>query len=224
MPRPKRLDNAGQIYHVLNRANARLKIFDQQIDYVEYLQTLSKGLKKFKVDVYVFIVMPNHWHIICSPQVDGELSKLMHWVTMTHTQRWHSRKGTRGSGHFYQGRFKSFLIQDDGHFLQVCRYVERNALRAGLVNKAENWKWSSLFQRRNNAGIVQLSKWPIDIPRNYLNYLNESQSENELVNIRKSVNKQKPFGDNNWLLEVISKYGLQSTVRDGGRPKRENRS
>ncbi|MFT7565631.1 MAG: putative transposase [Candidatus Paceibacteria bacterium] len=110
MPRPKRLDIASQIYHVLNRANARLQIFDQQIDYEEYLETLNEGLNKFDVNLYSYEIMPNHWHHVMSPKKDGELSRLMHWVSMTHTQRWHARRGTRGSGHFYQGRFKSFLI------------------------------------------------------------------------------------------------------------------
>src|SRR5208337_3088457 len=91
-----------------------------------------------------YCVMPNHWHLIVWPRQDGELSRFVGWLTLTHTQRWHAQRHTRGSGHVYQGRFKSFPVQGDEHFLTACRYVERNALRANLVERAEAWRWCSL--------------------------------------------------------------------------------
>src|SRR5258707_5271366 len=96
--------------------------------------------------------MPNHWHLVVRPQHDGDLSRFVGWVTLTHTQRWHARQHTVGSGHAYQGRFKSFPVEADDHFLTLCRYVERNALRAALVVRAEEWRWSSLAQRLASPG------------------------------------------------------------------------
>ena len=74
------------------------------------------------------------------------MSRFTGWLTLTHTQRWHAHRHNTGSGHLYQGRFKSFPVQDDGHFFTVCRYVERNALRANLVQRAEDWRWGSLHR------------------------------------------------------------------------------
>ncbi|HUG92188.1 MAG TPA: hypothetical protein VML55_15210, partial [Planctomycetaceae bacterium] len=85
--------------------------------------------------------MPNHWHLVVWPAGDGDLSEYMRWLTVTHTQRWHAAHHTSGTGALYQGRFKS------EHFLTVCRYVERNALRANLAGSAEAWRWGSLWQR-----------------------------------------------------------------------------
>ncbi len=88
--------------------------------------------------------MPNHWHFVLRATEDGGMSDFLRWVSLTHTMRLHAHYHTTGEKHIYQGRFKSFPVQDDAHFLTVCRYVERNALRAGLVARAEDWKWGSL--------------------------------------------------------------------------------
>src|SRR5271154_2044973 len=90
--------------------------------------------------------MPNHWHLVVWPRNDGELSPLVGWLTLTHTQRWHAHHRSAGSGHVYQGRFKSFPIQEDEHFHTVARYVERSALRANLVGRGEDWRWGSLYR------------------------------------------------------------------------------
>jgi putative transposase len=115
-----------------------------------------------------YSLMPNHWHLVVWPRRDDELSDFGHWLTLTHTQRWHAHYHDVGTGHLYQGRFKSFPIEEDGHFLQVCRYVERNAFRAGLVERAEAWRWSSLWQRQQREQLPQwiLSAWPVQEPRN----------------------------------------------------------
>ncbi len=91
-----------------------------------------------------FCVLPNHWHSVLWPREDGDLSDYMGWLTNTHPRRWHLAHGTVGTGALYEGRFKSYPILEDEHFFTVCRYVERNALRANLVTSPEQWRWSSL--------------------------------------------------------------------------------
>jgi len=81
--------------------------------------------------------MPNHWHFLFWPRKDGELSEVMRLLSVTHTQRWHAHRHTAGTGPVYQGRFKSFPVQSDEHFLTVARYVERNPVRTNLVLRAE---------------------------------------------------------------------------------------
>ena len=138
MPRAIRTDVGNYCYHVINRANARLPIFFKEEDYVLFEQVLEEAKEKYDMRILAYILMPNHFHLVLYPKNDGDLSKFMQWLTLTHTQRWHNQKMTRGTGHLYQGRYKSFLIEEDNHLLSVIRYVERNALRANLVKKAEN--------------------------------------------------------------------------------------
>jgi len=116
-----------------------MTIFHTDADYEAFERLLCEGLEKFPVDLIAYQWMRNHWHMVISPREDGAMSRLMYWVTMTHTARHHAYYHCAGSGHLYQGRYKSFPIQSDEHFFVVCRYVERNALAAGLVDAAEQW-------------------------------------------------------------------------------------
>ncbi len=127
MPRPPRADEAGGLYHALNRGNARARIFRKEADYEAFERILAEGLERYEVQLYCFQLMPSHWHLVLRPNRDGEMSRFLRWITATHTMRYHAHYHTSGEGHVYQGRFKSFPIQDDGHFLAACRYVERYA-------------------------------------------------------------------------------------------------
>ena len=144
MGRPLRAAEAGYVYHVLNRANARMTIFEKDEDDEAFERVLAEAVERTKTRLLAYCLMPNHWHLMVWPQADGELSAFVGWLTLTHTQRWHAHRHSAGTGHVYQGRFKSFPVQEDEHFYTVCRYVERNALRANLVSQAEQWRWSSL--------------------------------------------------------------------------------
>jgi putative transposase len=166
--------------------------------------------------------MPNHFHLVLYPKKDGDLGKFMHWLTLTHTQRWHQSKNTKGTGHLYQGRYKSFIIEEDKHLLSVIRYVERNALRAKLVRKAENWKFCSLWRKLYGSSAQKklLSERPITEPDNYFSFVNTPQSEEEEEKIRFSVVKGRPYGNDNWSMKIIKKFSLESTVRLPWRPKK----
>ncbi len=140
MGRPQRASKGGFIYHALNRANAGLPIFEKEGDYEAFENILEEAVERYDVRLLSYQLMPNHWHLVVWPRKDGDLSKFIGWLTLTHTQRWHAHRQSAGTGHLYQGRFKSFVVQDDGHYLTVCRYVERNALRAGLAERADAWQ------------------------------------------------------------------------------------
>ena len=141
MPRRPRVSTGGLAYHVLNRRVGRLRLFDKPGDYLAFEKILQQAHERTGIRVAAYCLMPNHWHLLLWPRDDGELSEVMRWITVTHTQRWHAHRQTSGSGPVYQGRFKSFPVQSDEHFLTVARYVERNALRAKLVKRAEQWQW-----------------------------------------------------------------------------------
>jgi putative transposase len=222
MPRINRIDIGGEIYHITNRANARIQIFDNPKDYQLFEEVLNEAKERTHMCIYAYCIMPNHWHLVVSPKESGDLQKFMGWLTMTHTQRWHASHKTIGSGHLYQGRYKSFLVQSNNYFLQLCRYVERNPLRARLVKNAENWKWSSFWRRERGTKQQKklLNIWPITITKNYKEWVNTREDKEELKEIRYSVNKGKPFGNDRWVVKIINKFKLDSTLRNPGRPKK----
>ena len=221
MPRPPRVDVGGCVYHILNRANAGKQIFDSKGDYLQFESILEEAIKKYSMRLLAYCVMPNHWHLVLYPLEDGELRKFMSWLTSTHTIRWHLAKDTVGQGHIYQGRYKSFIVQTDAYLLNLIMYVERNAKRANLVERAEDWRWSSVWRREYGSEKQRkyLSEWPIEMPDEYISFLNEAQTEDEEEAIRKSVRKGNPYGDGVWMMKTIKKYGLESTLRKVGRPK-----
>ena len=224
MPRTERTDVGEYVYHVLNRANARVQIFDTDKDYQLFETTLEEAVEKHRMRLLSYCLMPNHWHLILYPKNNGDLARFMGWLTNTHTRRWHIEKGTVGQGHLYQGRYKSFLCQDDDHFLALVRYVERNARRANLVKKAENWKWSSSWIRENGTAKQKktLSTWPVSRPNDYLSWLNQAQTEDEEEAIRRSIVKGIPYGSGGWVDNVVKSFGLEQTLRRVGRPKTKN--
>ncbi len=221
MPRIPRVDIKDTVYHVINRANARLPIFFKEQDYQLFESILENGRERFDTRILAYCLMPNHFHLVLQPREDGGLQKFMQWVTVTHTQRWHSQNKTIGSGHLYQGRYKSFIIQEDNHLLAAIRYVERNPLRANIVRKAENWNFSSLYRRTFPEKFKLrkriLSDWPIEVPKDYISFVNESQTDEEISQIRYSVNRGKPFGSREWTYKIIKAFGLESTIRNRGR-------
>ena len=221
MGRPHRAAEGGYVYHVLNRANARLSIFDDDGDYEAFERVLLQAVERTRTRLLAYCLMPNHWHLVVWPREDGELSRFVGWLTLTHTQRWHAHRHSAGCGHVYQGRFKSFPIQEDGHLYTVTRYVERNALRARLVRRAEQWRWGSLFRwRRNNAEDRQLlAAWPLPRQASWIEHVNEPQTDVELAALRRSLQRGIPFGDEAWTDRAICQLGLETTLRPRGRPR-----
>lgn len=221
MPRAPRVDVADHVYHVLNRANARAQIFDDATDYTLFEQLLTDGVEEYNIMLLAYCLMPNHWHLVLCPQEDGALSQFMGWLSNAHTRKWHVAKGTIGQGHLYQGRYKSFLCQQDAHLLTLIRYVERNALKANLVHRAENWQWSSVWRREKGTDLQKklLASWPIPVPHEYLTLLNAPQSEAEESALERAESKGVPFGADGWVLETVERFGLEQTLRPVGRPK-----
>lgn len=221
MGRPHRAAEGSGIYHVLNRANARMTIFEDDEDYEAFEEVLAQAVQRTGTRLLAYCAMPDHWHLVVWPHEDGELSRFVGWLTLTHTQRWHAHRHSAGSGHVYQGRFKSFPIQDDEHFLTVARYVERNAQRAKLARRAEQWRWGSLYRwlRGSAEDKGLLAAWPLARKPNWVDRVNTPQTEAELQAVRQSVKRGCPFGDESWSAEAAARLRLESTRRPQGRPK-----
>ena len=222
MPRQPRVDEAGMIYHALNRGNRRQTIFHKDEDYEAFIRVLAEGLAKYAVEIFAFTLMPNHWHLVLRPAKDGQMGAFLRWVTATHTLRYHAHYHTRGEGHLYQARFKSFPIQSDEHFYVVCRYVERNPVRAKLVESAKRWRFGSLFRWNQSTEPVpaMLSPWPIRRLANWNNRVDAALSAKELAEIRTCVERGRPFGDQEWVENVADRHSLWYSLRPPGRPRK----
>lgn len=222
MGRVTRVDIGDTVYHVLNRANNRANLFSKDKHYLDFLEILKEASEFVPMRILSYCLMPNHWHLVLYPYKDGDLSKFMQRVSLTHTQRYHAQTKTIGHGHVYQGRYKSFPVQQNEYFLTLVRYVERNAKRAALVERAEYWSWSSLYVRLNGSEEQKklLSSWPVEMPDNYLEWVNQSQPKEEIENIRYSLKRNRPFGGETWISKMVKTFGLENTLRNPGRPSK----
>lgn len=223
MPRRPRVSTGGYAYHVLNRGVGRMTLFDNDDDYAAFERVLAEAVARLDPRLLGYCLMPNHWHLVLHPRADGDLSQFMRWLTVTHTQRWHAHFHTSGTGPVYQGRFKSFPVQRDGHLLAVLRYVERNPLRASLVERAQDWRWSSLHAGRSDdpERRAMLSAWPVPRPARWAATVNRPQSQTELEALRGCVRRGRPYGDERWVGRSAAALGLASTLRPRGRPRKQ---
>jgi putative transposase len=220
MGRAKRITLGGYVYHTLNRANGRLRIFRKDSDFLAFEQIMAEGIERFGMRICGYCIMANHWHLLLWPRRDGDLSAFMRWITLTHTQRYHVSHGKIGIGHLYQGRYKSFPVQDDSHYLTVLRYIESNPVGAGMVKHAGQWLWSSFAVRQGYEAPFELSDGPIELPSKWDRLVHENMAEAELDRVKKSIRRGAPFGDDRWKQLAADKLNLESTLRPRGRPKK----
>ncbi|OFV91511.1 MAG: hypothetical protein A3J75_05225 [Acidobacteria bacterium RBG_16_68_9] len=185
-------------------------MFKKDGDYAAFLNLLSEAKGRVPISLFSFCLMPTHFHAVLEARQPHQLSAFMQWWLTSHVRRYH--RHYHSSGHVWQGRFKSFPIQQDEHFLTVMRYVLLNPVRAGLVAQTGDWPWSSLHYP------LLLDPSPVPAPRNWDMLLAQPMTEAELDALRTSVTRQAPFGDPQWRHRVAQSGGLESTLRRRGRP------
>lgn len=221
MPRQARVSVADTIYHVINRANGRVQIFNSDADYKHFEALLLEAKELTGMRILAYCIMPNHFHLVLHPRTYNDLVTFMGWPTSTHVRQYRTRTESIGYGHLYQDRYKSFPVETNEYAATVIRYVEQNPLRAKLVQRAEGWQWSSLW-RREKGSVEQkklLDPMPIDLPTEYLEMVNDYTPAEKLDALRYSVNKGKPYGSGDWVEDTVEQFGLAYTLRGPGRPK-----
>lgn len=206
-------------YHGLNRGNGQARVFPARRDYEDFETLMEKACEHLAMRVLAYCLMPTHFHLVLWPHGDGDMGKWMQRLLTSHVRRHHGRHDS--SGHIWQGRFKAFPIQMDSHLLTVLRYVERNPLNSGLVLKAEQWEWSSLFARIHGKMGSVFSEWPLPRPAHWTAGVNEPQMGRELEDMRRCVAKDRPFGSRGWTIETARDLGLESSLRSRGRPRKK---
>jgi putative transposase len=221
MARKARVAPGGWAYHVLNRSVGKMEMFRKDKDYAAFERVIAEAADRHPMRILSYCVMPTHWHFVVWPEADGQLSAFFRWLTLTHAVRWRVSRRTVGYGHLYQGRFKSFPIQRDEHLLTVCRYVERNPLTAGRVERAGDWQWGSLWARDHAAAPVGklLARWPVERRRDWVDHVNEPLTAKEIERMALSLKRGRPFGDDRWVIGTAAKLNLEYSLRPEGRPR-----
>ena len=220
MPRQARIAPPGYFYHVMNRTAGRFIMLRKDPDFAALQHILLQAHQREPLPILAYCLMGNHWHFLVRPTKAGQMSRFFRWLTLTHAVRWRVAHHSVGYGHLYRGRFKAFPVQSGQSLLEVLRYVERNALSAKLVERAQDWRWSSLWAREHADPELTsiLSPWPGGRPANWLKYVNQPLTSQELACLTTSENRNRPYGQETWVRQVVGKLGLQHTVRNEGRP------
>jgi putative transposase len=225
MPRVARVAPGGLLYHVLNRSVGRMHMFRKPADFEAFQRVLVEAYEREPVRILAYCILSNHWHFVVWPERDGQLSDFFRWLAHTHAMRWRVSHRTVGYGHLYQGRFKSFPVQSDDHLLTLLRYVERNPLSARLVEKAQQWRWGSLWSRAHGDEAIKalLCPWPVSRPANWTARVNAPLSASELRRLRASFERGRPYGEDGWVRQTVKVLGLEHTVRREGRPSKADK-
>jgi putative transposase len=217
MPRVARGLADGHIYHIINRGNGRQQVFHGEGDYRSFVELLEQAGERHPVGLLAWCLMPNHFHLLVRPEQASDLSKWMQWLMTSHVRRYHQYHRT--SGHVWQGRFKSFIVQEDKHLFTVIRYIEANPVRAGLAPSARDWRWSS---HRGRTGLEKdVTESPaLPMPTDWTRYVDQAMTDMELEKIRNSLKRQAPYGEPLWQKRICLELGLESTIKPMGRPRK----
>jgi putative transposase len=216
-----RVAPGGEVFHVLNRANNKHRLFRTEHDYLAFYEIMRAAMAKCPIRLLAWCVMGNHWHFVAWPREDGDLSRFFGYLSLMHAVRWQTAHNAIGLGHVYQSRFKNFMIERDEHLLWVLRYVERNPLRANLVKRAQDWRWSSLHARLSGDERLTslLTEWPIERPADWTRYVNRPQTPAEEEAIAVAIKRGRPLGDDQWIGSRLRQYSdLRISTRPQGRP------
>jgi putative transposase len=224
---PRAIDE-GLIYHALNRGNNRADVFIGDGDREAFLEALKQTQVRYPFKLLGYCLMTNHFHLLLQPQPGQSISRILQSLTVAHTWRYHKRYSS--SGHVWQGRFKSPVIQDGKHLLVVLRYIEANPLRAAIVTDPGEYKWSSFQHHGMGRADALLSTFPewehlgstqSQRRRHWRQKVRASQREAELTAIRTSLRSGRPLGEAAWVERVSDRLGIDPRPRPRGRPPKE---
>jgi len=220
MPRTARVAPGGHIYHVLNRSVGRSRLFANDAEFEAFERIMVEAHQRHPLPILAYSFLPDRWHFVVWPKKDGQMTDFFRWLAHTHAMRRKRSRRKPANGRLYQGRYKSFLIQRDENLLTVLRFVERSPLAAGLVEKAQLWRFGSLGARKEGDRAIQslLAPWPVERPSNWTARVNAPLAQLELDRVQVSIERSRPFGSGDWVRRTTSRLGLEHTIRPEGRP------
>ncbi len=206
MPRPDREVIPGLPHHVTHRGNRREKIFFEEDDYRLYLRLLRKAAERYGVRVYDYALMPNHIHVIAVPKREESLSEAFQWADGKYAEIFNGLYDQ--VGHLWQGRFKSSPMDED-HMFNAVRYVLRNPVRAGLVARAEDYRWSSAAAK---CGLrfdpLPAADHPLEgVIQDWSAWLEGAEPEEELRKIRECTQRGYPYASEEFVRMLEEQCG-----------------
>jgi putative transposase len=177
--------------HVTNRGVERRKIFLDRSDYSAFLGFLADAGRRFPVVVDGYCLMPNHFHLVLRQSEPKAIPSYLHRVSLLSALRLRDETGSSGLGHVFQRRFWSYAVDDEAGFFRLLRYVEANALRSKLVQRAEQWEWGSLWER-STRGRKLLAPHFRPLPADWVDLVNREQQAEDLSGCRRPVKRGRP--------------------------------
>lgn len=141
MGRLRRQGSSVGLYHIITRGNNKTQLFHKNEDFDEYLTIVKASLHSLPISIYHYCLMNNHTHMLIGSPELKEIGRFMHKIQRSYHHYY--RKNYTWFGHLFQGRYRSLAIEDEGYLLDCGRYIERNPVRAKMVKKPEDWKYSS---------------------------------------------------------------------------------
>lgn len=221
MPRHARVSPDGFVQHVLNRGDHRETVFHKPADFRAFLKVWTDTALLIPMRILAYCIMRNHFHFVLWPYEGGDLPRFMHRVMATHIGRYRRHYPPESPGHIYQDRYTNVLVETGPSLLHVLRYVEANAFAAGLVERAEDYEWSSASPAALDDERPLICEWPIERPQNWQTLLNLRTAKAERNRIQRCAARGAPYGSPDWTKKVIKQFNLEHTTRRPGRPKRE---
>jgi putative transposase len=196
-------------------------VFRGSHDYLAFLEMLLYAKERYQVELFAFCLLPDHFHLLVRPVSGSNLSHCMQWLQTSYARRFNDYHGTEGP--LWQGRYKSFLVQENEHLLTVMSYIEGHPLRIGLADTAEDYVWSS--HRENYWGNLRqkLDPLPVPLTDDWAASVDALLCERTLGRLKMSTQRQIPYGSPDWQRRVCREYGLEDSVRPRGRPRKEER-
>jgi len=217
MPRIARIVAVGYPHHITQRGNYRQRVFQNDVDYLQYLLWLKEYSKKYSFDIWAYCLMSNHVHFIGVPRKEDTLSRTFNTLHMRYSQYINRRQ--KASGHLWQGRFYSTIL-DDVHLYAAVKYVENNPVRARLVKKAEEYPWSSVKEHLgiSTSCVVTKKFYLLEEIDNWRKYLIETENEVLIQDIRKGSMTGRPCGSDSFIQKLEKRFGRRLKALPHGRP------
>ncbi len=227
MGRTLRPHDDGLLYHAINRGNDRQVVFADDEDHHAFLHSLARTQLRYPFRLYAYCLMSNHFHLLLRPEPGITISRILQSLTIAHT--WHFHRRHRSTGHVWQGRFKSPVVQDDAHLWAILRYIEANPLRARMVADPAHHRWSSYPAHGEGLADPLLTPPPewADLGRAeparraaWRRKVMADQPDAEVESIRRSLRGGHPFGDPAWVESIAQTLGQPLIRRPPGRPRK----
>ena len=204
----------------MNRGDHRETLFHKPGDFRAFLAAVTATALCVPMRILAYCIMRNHFHLLLWPEIGADLPEFMQLLMNKHIRGYLRHYPPTSPGHLYQGRYTNSLVEGGKSFLAVARYVEANALTAGIVKRAQDYPWSSASPFANDPERPVLAEWPVPKPHDWGTYLNLRAPKSERERIQASASRGAPYGSDDWVQRVVKSYELEHTLRKPGRPAR----